>query len=159
MSRPESPEGWSVSHGEAALLLSHHSWWPGAVENVRQLLEGHGAEAEQRASEFGQRFAGRRAVMVFDVVASKRRKYLTRVVPMADRFEMTDPTLQTLAEEGPGDGFGLRAGEAETMRGVAAGLLRFFEDSGEDEEAGVRAWADRVVPLSTPFALTLTSGS
>lgn len=35
----------------------------------------------------------------------------------------------------------MRAGEPETMRGVAAGLVAYAEHQGLDEDAAVRAWA------------------
>ncbi len=41
----------------------------------------------------------------------------------------------------------MRAGEGETMRGVAAGLVRYCDDHGLDTEAGVRSWADATAGL------------
>lgn len=118
-------------------------WWEAATSNLRHLAEEHAAEASRRADLHRAAYQGRRAAMVFDVVASRQRRYVPRVLPMVERFEATASaaSLHALAESGPGDGHGLRKGEADTMRQVAAGLVRHNEVHGLGEEDGVAHWA------------------
>jgi len=87
--------------------------------------------------------------MVFDVVASRQRRYTARVRPMVERFSTTEAaaSLQALAAAGPEGTEGLRTGEAETMQQVAAGLARYGERHGLDEEQAVRQWADSAAPF------------
>lgn len=117
--------------------------WPSAVAALGELLSQHGDEAREEAASFADTYRERRAAMVFDVVASRQRRYESRVVPMVTAFEATQQagSLGYLAQHGPGGGFGLRAGEGETMRQTAAGLVSYCESHGLDEEAGVRQWA------------------
>jgi hypothetical protein len=119
------------------------SWWGDGMTNLRHLYEQNGEEACARAAAYGQVYGGRRAVMVFDVVASRQRRYTQRVEPMVKKFAATPAakSLASLAEHGPGDGYGLRAGEAETMQQVAAGLTRYLTEHGLGEEEGVLCWA------------------
>lgn len=119
--------------------------WPTAIARLGALYEAHGAEAEARAHRYADRYRGRRAAMVFDVVASRQRRYETRVLPMVDRFAQTEAarSLEALVRLGVGAEFRLRQGEVETMRGVAEGLLRFGRDHGlEDDETIARRWAE-----------------
>lgn len=127
--------------------LTRNSWWATGMGNMRAVLDQHGSEAEERAKDYANVYAGRRAAMVFDVVASRQRRYNPRVLRMVKHYETTTPTLTFLAANGPGDGHPLRSGEAETMQAVAAGLLRFATDHGLPEEDAVRAWADSVHEL------------
>jgi hypothetical protein len=114
--------------------LTRNPWWSVAMSNLRAVLDEHGADAEERAKDYANVYAGRRAAMVFDVVASRQRKYVQRVVPMVQKYQTTQPTLSSLATHGPGEGHPLRRGEADTMRGVAAGLLRFAAEHWWIEE-------------------------
>jgi hypothetical protein len=99
--------------------------------------------------------------MVFDVVASRQRKYTGRVLPMVARFE-SDTGVRSLTEMANGDWFapGLRAGEQETMRAVAAGLEAYgkHHDLDDDEET-VRRWAADTTPLEHAPALDPYVGS
>lgn len=81
--------------------------------------------------------------MVFDVVYSRQRRYETRVVPQVARFEAdaSVTSLAAMAADGPGDSWGLRKGEAETMRDVARGLLDFPVEETVSEWDRCRAWA------------------
>ncbi|MEV6271253.1 hypothetical protein AB0L64_29100 [Kribbella sp. NPDC051936] len=112
--------------------------------NLRTEFELYGVQARRDAAEYANVYAGRRAVMVFDVVASRRRKYETRVARMVEQYAGDAPTLGSLATDGPGDGYGLRDGEGETMRQVAAGLLRFGAERELDDEEAIKSWADSV---------------
>jgi hypothetical protein len=82
--------------------------------------------------------------MVFDVVASRQRKYTSRVRPLVARWcEMVgNPSLAQLASRPLRAGeFGLQGTEPDTMRTVAANLLAFGEDLRVSEDEGCRAWA------------------
>jgi len=69
------------------------------MRNLRLLYDEHGGEARARAEAHGQVYAGRRAAMVFDVVASRQRKYTQRVEPMVKKFAAT-PGAKTRAPPG-----------------------------------------------------------
>ncbi len=118
--------------------------WAHALDLLRADLAVHGDRATQDAHALGTFFQGRRGAMVVEVVASRQRRYDTRVLAIVKEFERQhpDPTLSTLAEQGPGDGLGLRPGEADTMRTVAQRLLDYCEKTGLDEDEGCRAWAE-----------------
>ena len=108
--------------------------WDAAVGRLLALNDAHGAVARTRAQRYAETYAGRRAAMVFDVVASRQRDYLKRVLPMVARFEQAEEsTLRGLSVEGVRGTYGLRVGEAETMRAVASGLARYCDERGIDE--------------------------
>lgn len=121
-------------------------WWPGAIERLWDLHSRRGEQAQERAASFASKYEGKRAAMVFDAVASSQRQYAVRVEPMLKRFSASDAakSLAAFAEEGPGEGHGLRDGEAETMKGVARGLLAFSDRNGLDDDEGTRRWAESV---------------
>lgn len=125
-------------------MIQDLPWWSEAMARLRQLHDARGTEAARQAKEYADVYRGRRAAMVVDVVGSRQRSYGTRVKRMVAAFEAAHPTatLADLAESGPGDGLGLRPAEPVTMQSMAAGLTRFAEERGLDEESGVRAWAD-----------------
>lgn len=68
---------------------------------------------------------------------------------MVRRFRETpqSASLAALAAEGPVGDFGLRAGEADSIRGVAAGLSRYAEERAQGDDDGCRGWAWEVAPL------------
>ena len=123
--------------------------WPAALESLRALHNVHGQEARSKAESLSEEYQGRRAAMVFEVVASRQRRYATRVLPMVVKFEQSrQASLESLARNGPGDGYGLRVGEAETIRATAAGLLSYCARTGLGQEAGVRRWAQQTAPFA-----------
>jgi hypothetical protein len=99
-------------------------WWDTGIENLRALNRSHGEAARRRAAAYADTYRSQRAVMVFDMIASRQRRYERRVLPMVERFRQSrsSQSLQALAEHGLGEGHGLRTGEPETMQAVAAGL-------------------------------------
>lgn len=136
-------------------LRSRPDWQTG-LSAAHHVATQRGARAEADAQAVVARYEGRRAVMVFDAVASRQRRYNARVLPMAKAFSesLVDRSLAALAASPPSER-GLRPGEGETMRAVAEGLVRFAVDhevAGGDEET-VRAWADWVDPLRFAPAL------
>ena len=128
--------------GELLGRLRELPWWPEGTRNLHERYQAQGDAAKQRASGYVERYAHRRAAMVFDVVLSRRRRY-TRVEQLTGEFERTrqGASLEVLAAEGPPDGYPLRGGEADTMRAVAGGLLRYCREHHLDEEPGVCRWA------------------
>lgn len=131
------------------MTLRDLPWWLEAAERLRALHARHGDEARERAATFARTYQGKRAAMVFDVVASRQRRYALRVEPMLKRFAPTPAaaSLTAFAEYGPGEGHGLRSGEAETMQAVARRLVTFSERHGLDDDEGSRRWAESAAPF------------
>ena len=129
--------------------LSALPQWAEAMTGLRALHDRHGAEAQQRAAKYSERYQGLRAVMIFDVVASRQRRYEARVLPMVEIFARTSAasSLRTLAEQGPGLGHGLRTDEGATMRAVASGLVRFATEHDLNDDDATRAWAESAAPF------------
>ena len=115
--------------------------WDGACDRLRVLYERHGASAEKAAAEYAAVYQHQRAAMVFDVVYSARRNYVTHVKPKVREFLETEgsKSIRALAETGTNTVSGRRA---QGMRDVAAGLLRFGSDAGvEDDDELCLRWA------------------
>jgi hypothetical protein len=144
--------------------LSALAQWEHAMTRLRALFDQHGSEAYQQVANYSRRYQGRRAEMVFDVVASRRRD---SDLPVAEAFVRTPAasSLRALAEQGPGTnslrhhlrpgerrgssfmGYGLRSGEGRTIQAVASGLVRFAAERDlDDDEATTRAWAASAAP-------------
>jgi len=119
-------------------VLESRDGWGSAVSKLKSLLATNGTEASARASSYALTYQGRRPAMVFDVVASRQRQYEARVLPMVARFEESPAasSLAALAKTDVSPVSGLRRGEWETIRNVAAGLTDFGRSAGisiEDE--------------------------
>jgi hypothetical protein len=100
-------------------------------------------QVERQVDQYTNIYAGKRAAMVYDVVASRRRRYLRRVQPLVQVFS-TRPaaaSLAALAEHGLGAGLSLMAAEMRTVQRVADGLRRYCAERQLDDDAGVNAWA------------------
>ena len=137
-------------------VLRRRPGWEAALRKLHDLAAEKGDEAVARASELQTRYKGRRASAVVDAVASRQRRYIRRVKPMVEKFEQHAGglTLGHLVDHGPGKGLGLRAGEADTMIAVAAGLIRFGSDhelAGDDTSC--EAWARVSGPLAVAHEL------
>lgn len=145
-----------------AALLTKRLGWAEGIKQLGALHQQRGAEAVNKAASYATLYKGRRAAMVFDVVASRQRKYERVVLPWVEQFN-TEPgaaSLAALSNLGPSLSFHLRRGEAETMREVAAGLLRFGDDNDlGDDDTSVEAWAACVGPLEVAPALDPYVGS
>jgi hypothetical protein len=123
------------------------------MDNLRDLWAEGGAAAREQARDYANRYRDRRAVMVFDCVMSRQRTYQSRVLPLVDEFAKTPnaASLRVLAEQGPGlagpsRSYPFMRGDANAIRGVAAGLVRFCDERQLDEEEGVRFWAAEAAP-------------
>ena len=98
--------------------------------------------------------------MVFDVVASRQRRYSARVQPLIVTFEATGAgaSLEVMAGWADAPVAGSRAGEWDTMRAVAGGLVRFGADNGlVDNDERARQWATAAGRCATPPSSTPTS--
>lgn len=125
--------------------------WDDAINALRVVWESDGEHARTRAAEIRSNFAGRRGLMVLDVVLSRQRRYTARVTPRLNRWlehvaeQRGVPTLRWV--EGNPDSYvdlGLRDGEADTIGNVTAGLLRYADDHRLDEDQACVAWAHEV---------------
>ena len=126
--------------------------WATAMENLRAEWQVGGPSAVARAEKFAHIYVDRRAAMVFDCVMSRQRRYKV-VETHVERFQRTEnaASLAILANLGPGGGpaehrYPFTRGEAATIRTVAAGLVRYGEERGLDEEAAVTRWATESGP-------------
>jgi hypothetical protein len=124
--------------------------WRAAVERLRDLAASRGEGPHRAAEAYGEVYRGRRGAMVFDVVASRQRKYQSVVVPRVAKWAATvdQPSLAVLSQtEVDAKEFGLQRTEPVTMQTVAINLLSFSQAEGLSEDAGCRAWADGVQGL------------
>ena len=147
--------------GRVLEVLRNRPGWQEAVAELRVLWGGAGGAAQQRAEQYGMVYEGRRGAMVVDVVASRQRKYQSRVLPLVARWEehVEDSTLRQLAARPDSAMLGLRSGEAETMSTVACRLLRFADEHGLSEDEACRAWATSVDALEHAYLLDPYVGS
>ncbi|MGP9843332.1 hypothetical protein [Brachybacterium sp. 107] len=143
-------------------LLRKREGWADAVVKLKGLADEKGDEARAAARTYANVYKGRRGAMVFDVVASRQRKYATRVRPSVAQWEgaVSAPTLSVLASTrlDPKD-YGLREDEPATMQTVAANLLDFADESGLSDDEACRRWAEGVDGLQHAHALDPVVGS
>ncbi|KHL18319.1 hypothetical protein CLV56_3257 [Mumia flava] len=143
-------------------ILRRRPEWSNAVEKLRELLATHDEEARRSAEEYGRYYEGRRGAMVFDVVASRQRRYLQRVRPLVDQWtaDVGEPTLEVLAQKTPDRArYGLRADENVTMSTVATNLLEISRDLSISEDDACKVWADNVTGLEFAPALDPVAGA
>lgn len=85
--------------------------------------------------------------MVFDVVASRQRRYVRRVLPMVEKWESDteEPSLAWLASHTPeASRYGLRPGEPETMKTISTNLRELADDLGIGDDDACGTWAASV---------------
>jgi hypothetical protein len=146
-------------------VLRRRKDWVGAVEHFEQLAATYRGDVDQRARDFGGRYANDRAALVVDVVLSNQRKYETIVDPLVTAWMAANPamTLDQLAVSGPGPLARLRkdkwADEEATIQKVGAGLVAYCKDHQLNELSGIRRWADDVDPLRYTWKLDPYVGS
>jgi hypothetical protein len=136
--------------GAELVVLRQRPEWDGAVSRLRELVMARGESARAAAIDHGQMYSGRRGAMVVDVVASRQRRYVSRVLPMVTRWadSVPEPSLVCLATEPlRARELGLQATEPLTMQTVAANLLQLAEDLGKSEEEACTTWAVSVQGL------------
>jgi hypothetical protein len=136
---------------DAMDLLRARPGWTEATRQLRAAWTDVGQTAQEKAANYGLVFQSRRGSMIVDVVASRRRKYETRVQRIVEAWQNStaDRSLAGLVTHRPDDRkLGLREGEADTMIAVAQGLRQYAaEHDGLDEEGACRAWAHSVIGL------------
>lgn len=147
---------------EMLTVLRKREGWPEAVAKLKDLAEQKGDDARGSAKDYANVYEGRRGAMVFDVIASRQRKYKSRVLPLVSQWEanVSASTLSAMASTPPkAEDFGLMSGEPTTMRTVAANLLEIAEDSGLSDNDACRLWADGVDGLQHAHNLDPVVGS
>jgi hypothetical protein len=124
-------------------------WWETAISSLRQLVDERYGAVETRIERYAAVYDQRRAAMVFDVVASRRRNYERRVRRLVGEFEQRPAaaSLAALAETGPGKGLSLGPREEITIQRVAAALHRYCTEHSLSDDQGVKRWALDAEPL------------
>ena len=100
--------------------------------------------------------------MVIDVVASRQRKYLARVLPLVDRWQADNDehSLHWLSAHEPApDRYGLRPAEPQTITTIARNMAAFADDLGVDEDQACLRWATDVADLQHAFRLDPVAGA
>lgn len=85
---------WEVARpmtSRELLVLRQRPGWDVAVSNLRTLADGGGPGARTAARDYTQVYTGKRGAMVVDVVASRQRRYKTRVLPLVRNGSTTNP--------------------------------------------------------------------
>jgi hypothetical protein len=129
---------------------------------LRELAARHDDEARHHAAGYGRTYEGRRGSMVIDVVVSRQRKYLTRVLPLIDRWQADNDehSLHWLsAHELAPERYGLRSGEPQTITTIARNMAAFADDLGMGEDQACRQWATDVADLQHAFRLDPVAGT
>jgi len=118
--------------------------WDVAVSAVRDSLRRN-PNLSLKAREYGSIYRGKRGLMVVDVVASRKRRYDTDVVPrILPLYESkaSNLSLLSLSSKSP-KWLPLREGEADTMKLLAEALIDFGKSKElTDEEQIVKVWAE-----------------
>jgi len=136
------------------------------VARLEDLKERDAARARASADDYVGVYAGRRGAMIVDVVASRRRSYKKRVVPMVAAWMAANPvhTIAALAANrlDPSH-YGLSEAEVETIATVAQQFRQFAEAEGltasGDEDRLCRVWAERFGPFEHAPRLDPVVGS
>jgi hypothetical protein len=122
--------------------------WSAAITRLRSAWEADGARAHERAVEIRSAFSGRRGLMVLDVVLSRQRQYTARVTPLLNGWidsvheQDGELTMGWLADHPTSCvGLPLRVGEADTIVGLAAALLRYGAEHQLGEDDACTSWA------------------
>lgn len=151
-----------MATSEMLALLRKREGWTEAVAMLNDLAQQKGEGARGAAKVYANVYEGRRGAMVFDVVASRQRKYKTKVLPLVSRWEaaVSAPTLRAMASSPlEAKDYGLTSGEPTTMRTVAANLLELAEDGGMSDDEACRLWAEGVGGLQHAHNLDPVVGS
>ncbi len=86
--------------GGIADLFHSDPGWGCAVENLRGLESEHGEEAQARALGYAAAYDGARGAMIVDVVASRQRRYKSRVTGIVSdwKAQNAEHTMAWLAD-------------------------------------------------------------
>lgn len=140
--------------------------WRGAVERLLDLEREHGEEARTRALNYAAVYSGARGAMIVDVVASRQRRYQTRVMQIVSDWKNANAehTIAWLADHRlERDRYGLSDNEVDTIQEVAKRLCSFAAQEGltapVQEDQVCRLWADRYGPFEHAPKLDPVVGS
>jgi hypothetical protein len=130
-------------------VLRSRPGWDVAIVELRKSWQERYPGIRTEVAQYPAVYSGRRAAMVFDVVASRQRDYLKKVRPLVAAFEQRPAaaSLATLATSGPGPGLSLMPAEEITIQQVAAGLDHYCKECKLDDDHGVARWAVSTEPL------------
>jgi len=136
--------------GDVADLFHSDPSWDSAVENLRGLESEYGEEAQARTLGYAAAYDGARGAMIVDVVASRQRRYKSRVTGIVSdwKAQNAEHTIAWLADHRlEHQRYGLSDREVDTIHEVANRLRAFAVREGlttaEQEDRLCRAWADR----------------
>jgi hypothetical protein len=138
------PGGRRNVNAEPFELIRHRAGFTRAIARLTAQLGQRRQDVVDAAQGYGRVYEGRRASMVVDVIASRQRRYETRVLRMVAEFETrwAGSGLGQLATASHVMD-GLRKGEGETIVKVAAALHQYGQDHGiGDDDATCAAWAE-----------------
>ncbi len=149
-SRCASNHRYLVSVGKIADLFHSDRSWDSAVENLRGLESEYGEEAQARALNYAAVYSGARGAMIVDVVASRQRRYQSRVIQIVSDWKNANAehTIAWLADHRlEREDYGLSDNEVDTIQEVAKRLCSFAAQQGltapDQEDQVCRLWADR----------------
>lgn len=147
------------------LLRADPAWGP-AVARLTELKASRGAQAKAAAADYVGVYAGCRGAMILDVVASRRRRYETRVKPMVAAWldANQEQTIAALTRNRVDAAqYGLSEAEVETIATVAQRFRGFAEAEGltaaADEDRLCLRWAERYGPFEHAPRLDPVVGS
>lgn len=143
-------------------ILRKREGWVEAVAKLEDLAAQKGDDARRAAKDYANVYEGRRGAMVFDVVASRQRKYNPRVLTLVAQWEasVAKPTLHAMASGTlKAKDFGLREKEPATMQTVAANLLAFADELDVSDDEACRLWAEGADRLQHAHMLDPVVGS
>jgi hypothetical protein len=132
------------ANAEPFELIRHRTGFTEAIARLSAQLGQRRQEVVDAAQGYGRIYEGRRASMVVDVIASRQRRYETRVLGMVAEFETRGAAarLEQLASASHVMD-GLRDGEGESIVKVAAALHQYGQDHGiSDDDTTCAAWAE-----------------
>lgn len=134
---------------DALNLLEAWPGWESAVGRLQAYAEQNADRVDTSVRELRSRYSGQPAAAIVDTIASRQRRYKSIVLPFVREVlaEKPELSLRDLAAAGLAGRALSRHGEPETVRSVAAGLLRFGEERGLSEWSALESWAAATQPL------------
>lgn len=131
--------------------LADTLWWAPAIERLQVLHRDHEDQARCDATELVNRYRNDIPTMVVDVVTSRQRRYASRVLPLLAQFKLSSgasaESLEALSQHGS-KLTGLRTGEDDTIRAVAAGLIQAgIRFNAESDRHALDHWCKKTAGL------------
>ncbi len=154
-----------MSVGKIADLFHSDRSWDSAVENLRGLESEYGEEAQARALNYAAVYSGARGAMIVDVVASRQRRYQSRVIQIVSDWKNANAehTIAWLADHRlEREDYGFSDNEVDTIQEVAKRLCSFAAQKGNWRTRKIkvcRLWADRYGAFEHALKLDPVVGS